>query len=284
MPDGRVKYLRVFGRVVRYEDGRRECLGAVQDITRRHLAEQARDRVRSELAHVSRVQSLGALTASIAHEVNQPLASIITNSETGLRWLDRPEPNFERVQQVLERVVHDARRAADIIDRIRTMASGGTSRKSETTLAEIIGECMALLHHEFQSRNVSVLLDVPDLPGIMADRTQLQQVIVNLAMNAAQALTRSEAGSRSIAIRTQRKDAETVCCIIEDSGPGIDAEHSPRLFDSFFTTKETGMGLGLPIAQSIIEAHDGRLRADNESALGGARFLFELPVSSSSGD
>jgi signal transduction histidine kinase len=285
MADGRIKYMRVFGRIVRSEDGRVECLGAVQDITRRHLAEQARDRVRSELAHVSRVQSLGALTASIAHEVNQPLASIITNGETGLRWLDRPEPNFERVQQVLERVVHDARRAADIIDRIRTMASGGMSRKSETTLGEIIGECMGFLHHELQSRNVSVSLDLPaDVRKVTADRTQLQQVIVNLAMNAVQALTRSGAPNRSIAIRTQQKDAETVCCIIEDSGPGIDAEHLPRLFDSFFTTKETGMGLGLPIAQSIIEAHDGCIRADNGSTLGGARFLFELPVSSPSED
>jgi C4-dicarboxylate-specific signal transduction histidine kinase len=184
------------------------------------------------------------------------------------------------VQQVLKRVVNDSRRAADVIDRVRTMASKGASRRSETALADIITECTALLHQEFQSRNVSNSLDLaPDLPKVMVDRTQLQQVIVNLVINAVQAITISEVGRRNIAIRTQQIDSETVCCIVEDSGPGIDAEHLPRLFDSFFTTKETGMGLGLPIARSIIEAHNGVIRADNKSALGGARLIIELPAS-----
>jgi signal transduction histidine kinase len=280
MPDGRIKYLWVSARAISHEGGRLECLGAAQDITRRRLAEDARDKVRSELAHVSRVVSLGALTASIAHEVNQPLASILTSGETALRWLNQPEPNFEKVQQVLKRVVNDSRRAADVIDRVRTMASKGASRRSETALADIITECTALLHQEFQSRNVSNSLDLaPDLPKVMVDRTQLQQVIVNLVINAVQAMTTSEVARRNIAIRTQQIDAETVCCIVEDSGPGIDAEHLPRLFDSFFTTKETGMGLGLPIARSIIEAHNGVIRADNKSALGGARLIIELPAS-----
>jgi PAS domain S-box-containing protein len=280
MPDGRIKYLWVCARVVKHEDGRLECLGAIQDITRRRLAEDARDKVRSELAHVGRVASLGALTASIAHEVNQPLASIVTSSETALRWLDQPESNFEKVQQVLKRIVNDARRAADVIDRVRTMASKGAPRQAETALADIITECTALLYHEFQSKNVSNSLDLaPELPMVMIDRTQLQQVIVNLVINAVQAMTTSEVAPRNIAIRTQQVDAETVCCIVEDSGPGIDAEHLPRLFDSFFTTKETGMGLGLPIARSIIEAHNGAIRADNKSTLGGARLIIELPAS-----
>ncbi|WP_082077187.1 AAA family ATPase [Bradyrhizobium sp. LTSPM299] len=280
MPDGRTKYLWVCARVVRHEDGRLECLGAIQDITRRRLAEDARDRVRSELAHVSRVVSLGALTASIAHEVNQPLASIVTNGETGLRWLVRAEPNLAKVEDLIKRVVNDARRAADIIDRTRTMASRGSTQKSSIMLAEIITESTTFLHSEFQERGVSVSLDLaPDLPAVFGDRTQLQQVIVNLVMNALQALTMSEAASKSIAIRTAQIDADTVCCIVEDSGPGIDTEHLPRLFDSFFTTKETGMGLGLPIAQSIIEAHNGVIRADNKSALGGARLIIELPAS-----
>ncbi|MCK1595035.1 ATP-binding sensor histidine kinase [Bradyrhizobium sp. 164] len=279
MPDGRVKYLWVCARVVRHDDGRLECLGAIQDITRRRLAEDARDKVRSELAHVSRVVSLGALTASIAHEVNQPLASILTSGETALRWLDQPEPNFEKVQQVLKRVVNDARRAADVIDRVRTMASKGAPRRSEIALADIIKECTVLLHQEFQSKNVSNSLDLAsDLPKVMVDRTQLQQVIVNLVINAIQAMTTSEEAHRKIVIRTQQIDAETVRCVVEDSGPGIDAEHLPRLFDSFFTTKETGMGLGLPIARSIIEAHNGLIRADNESTLGGARLIIELPA------
>jgi PAS domain S-box-containing protein len=285
MPDDRVKWTRVLARVNRHEDGRLECLGAVQDVTQRRLAERARDKVRSELAHVSRVVSLGALTASIAHEVNQPLASILTSGETGLRWLDQQEPNFEKVQQVLKRVVNDARRAADVIDRIRTMASKGALKQSETALTEIITESTALLHHELQSRAVSISLDLaPDLPTVMVDRTQLQQVVVNLVINAVQVMTTSEVTHKRIAVRTQQVDAETLRCIVEDSGPGIDAEHLPHLFDSFFTTKQTGMGLGLPIARSIVEAHNGRIRADNGSTLGGARFVFELPVSSPSSD
>ncbi|GGI23664.1 hypothetical protein GCM10010987_25530 [Bradyrhizobium guangdongense] len=284
MPDDRIKYLSVCARMVRHEDGQVECLGAIQDITRRRLAENARDNIRSELAHVSRVVSLGALTASIAHEVNQPLASIVTSSETALRWLNRPEPDFGKVESVLRRVVSDARRAADIINRIRTMAGKGVTKRSETTLAEIILECMALLHHEFQSRQVSISLDLdPSVPKVMVDRTQLQQVVVNLVINAAHAVSNAGTAERNVAIRTRNIDPGKVCCIVEDSGPGIEPEHLPKLFDSFFTTKETGMGLGLPIAQSIVEAHYGRIQADNESSLGGARFVFELPASPLSG-
>jgi C4-dicarboxylate-specific signal transduction histidine kinase len=176
-------------------------------------------------------------------------------------------------------VVSDARRAADIIDRIRTVAGKGAPKRSEITLGEIITECTALLHHEFQSKNVSVSLDLAsDLSKVMADRTQLQQVIMNLIVNAVQAMTKSEVAHKTIAIRTQEIDAETVRCMVEDSGPGIDPEHLSHLFDSFFTTKETGMGLGLPIARSIVEAHDGSIRADNGSTLGGARVLIELPA------
>jgi PAS domain S-box-containing protein len=280
MPDGRVKWIRVLARVSRRGDGCLECLGAVQDVTQRRLAERARDTARSELERVSRVVSLGTLTASIAHEINQPLGSIVMNGETGLRSLARSEPDLEKIQHLIERVVNDARRATEIIDRIRTMASRGTAQRSEIALNDIVTDSASLLHHEFQSRNVSITLDLtPGLSGVVGDRTQLQQVVVNLAINALQALTSSGAIQKSIGMRTQQLDSETICCVIEDSGRGIDAEHLPRLFDSFFTTKEAGMGLGLPIAQSIIEAHNGRIRADNESTLGGARFVFELPVS-----
>ena len=255
------------------------CLGAVQDVKQRRLAEEARDEVRLELAHVNRVASLGALAASIAHEINQPLASIITNGETGLRWLAKPDPDLVKLQMLTERVVDDARRAAEIIDRIRMMASRGTTTRAAVTLAEIVKESMAFLHHEFQARGVSVSVDVEtDLPTVTGDRTQLQQVFVNLAINGVQALTKSAVAQKAIAICAQQIDGETICCIVEDNGPGIDSEHMPHLFNSFFTTKETGMGLGLPIVRSIIEAHDGHIRADNGSALGGARFIFELPA------
>ena len=262
-----------------HENGRIEYLGAAQDVTRRRLVEEARDKVRSELAHVSRVVSLGALTASIAHEVNQPLASIITNGETVLRWLDQAEFNKEKVQDLIRRVVGDARRASEIVDGVRAMASKGVTTRTQIKLAEIVTESTVFLQYEFQMRNVSVCVDIaPDLPMVAGDRTQLQQVIVNLAINAVQAMTKSGAIKKSLAIRTRKIDAMTVCCIVEDSGPGIDKEDLPRLFDRFFTTRETGMGLGLPIAQSIIEAHGGHIRVGNDSSLGGARFVFDLPV------
>jgi len=158
------------------------------------------------------------------------------------------------------------------------MASRGATQQSAVALDEIVTQSTSFLQHEFQTRNVSVFVEpASDLPKVNGDRTQLQQVVVNLAINAMQALAKFDAARKSIAIRTQQVDAETVCCI-EDNGSGIDAEHLSHLFDSFFTTKETGMGLGLPIAQSIIENHNGSIPADNDSTLGGAKFTFELPI------
>jgi signal transduction histidine kinase len=160
------------------------------------------------------------------------------------------------------------------------MASGGAVKPSVLSLDEVVMDVLAFLSHEFQTRGVRVSLDLArDLPGVLGDRTQLQQVVVNLAMNAIQAL-RSNSVTKAIVIRTQRKNAKTICCIVEDSGPGFDLEHLPRLFDKFFTMREAGMGLGLAIVQSIIEMHGGVIQADNGSSLGGARFIFELPVSS----
>jgi signal transduction histidine kinase len=176
-------------------------------------------------------------------------------------------------------VVADARRASEIVDGIRAMATRRAPTLVLLSLDYVIQQSMIFLRHEFQSRGISVSLDLaPELPQIVGDRTQLQQVIVNLAMNAVQAIVQSEGVRRSILIRAVLSDPETVCCNIEDSGPGIDPTHLPHLFDSFFTTKDTGMGMGLAISRSIIEAHDGQIRADNNSALGGARFSFALPA------
>jgi C4-dicarboxylate-specific signal transduction histidine kinase len=219
------------------------------------------------------------LTASIAHEVNQPLAAIITNGETGLRWLARPEPDVEKARELTRQVVADARRASEIIGRVRAMVTRRIPEPTLLSLGDIVAESMVFLRHEFQSQSVSVSLDLaPELPRVVGDRTQLQQVVVNLAINAVQAMAQSEAVRRSICIRTILSLPESVCCIVEDSGPGIDPTHLPRLFDGFFTTKDTGMGMGLPISRSIVEAHDGHIRADNDSALGGARFSFSLPA------
>jgi PAS domain S-box-containing protein len=279
MPDKSVKYLHLIGHSTRDTDGRLEYIGAAQDVTQRRLSEEALGMARSELAHVARVTSLGVLTASIAHEVNQPLAAIITNGETGLRWLARPEPDVEKARELTRQVVADARRASEIIGRVRAMVTRRIPEPTLLSLGDIVAESMVFLRHEFQSQSVSVSLDLaPELPRVVGDRTQLQQVVVNLAINAVQAMAQSEAVRRSICIRTILSLPESVCCIVEDSGPGIDPTHLPRLFDGFFTTKDTGMGMGLPISRSIVEAHDGHIRADNDSALGGARFSFSLPA------
>jgi C4-dicarboxylate-specific signal transduction histidine kinase len=228
---------------------------------------------------VTRVTSLGVLTASIAHEVNQPLAAIITNAETGLRWLAAAPANIDKARELTTRVVADARRAADIIDRIRGMVNRRTSVRTPLRLGEAVAEAMVFLRHEFRSKAVALSLDLePALPPVLGDRTQLQQVVVNLAINAVQAMMHAASARRAIAIRTTAAGPETVRCIVEDSGPGIDPAHLPRLFDSFFTTKDSGMGMGLPISRSIIEAHHGHIMADNDSALGGARFSFTLPA------
>ncbi|MGA7809953.1 ATP-binding protein [Bradyrhizobium sp.] len=262
---------------LRDEDGRIvKWHGTVVDM---HDWKQAQERLRktqAELAHITRVMTMGELTASIAHEVNQPLAAIITNGGTCLRLLGRPDVDIETVRKLAGRVVADARRAAEIIDGIRAMASRRASEHTSLALDDVIQESILFLRPEFQLKGVTVSLDLtPGLPRIAGDRTQLQQVIINLAINAAQAMTAS--GGRSILIRTTSQPG-AVCCAIEDSGPGIEPTLLPRLFDSFFTTKENGMGMGLPICRSIIEAHDGQIHADNHSALGGARFSFTLPA------
>ena len=235
---------------------------------------------RSELAHVTRVTTLGVLTASIAHEVNQPLAAIVTNGEVGLRWLAGPEPDLAELREMTQSMVADARRASAIIDRIRAMASRRPPERAPLSLDDVIEGAMAFLRYELQIKGVAVsALDLaPALPKVIGDRTQLQQVIVNLTINSVQAMMQAEAGRRSILLRTMLSDPEMVCFAIEDSGPGIAPEHHPHIFESFFTTKTAGMGMGLAISRSIIEAHDGRMSADNQSAFGGARFCFALPA------
>ena len=238
---------------------------------------EALAKARSELAHVIRVTSLGVLTASIAHEVNQPLAAIATNGESSLRWLTRDEPEIEKIRLLTKRIVADARRGSEIIGRIRDMTSQRAPEQKLLSIDDVINESLSFLHHELQEHGIIVSLDLTrELPQIVGDRTQLQQVIVNLTINAVQAMTQLAPTDRRISVRTMLSDPETVCCSIEDSGPGIDQEHLPRLFDSFFTTKDTGMGLGLAICQSIVEAHGGSICASNDSSLGGARFGFDL--------
>jgi signal transduction histidine kinase len=279
MSDGSVKHLQVIARGTRDSDGQLEYIGAAQDVTQARLSEEILAQARLQLVHATRVTSLGVLTASISHEVKQPLAAIVANAESSLRWLARSAPDIERVRLITSLVIADARRASEIVDRIRDMASQRTPERIPLSFDDVVYESLRFLGRELQLKEISVSVDLArELPQVVGDRTQLQQVVVNLIMNAAQAMAHIPPADRCISISANLSDPETVCCTIEDCGPGIDPAHLPHLFNSFFTTKDTSMGLGLAICQSIVEAHGGRIRADNNSTLGGARFSLDLMV------
>lgn len=249
------------------------------DLTERLRAQEELRRIQADFAHAARVSMLGELTASIAHEINQPLAAIASTSQASLRWLSQPTPNIDKVRKLTTDVTSDVQRASDIISRIRAMAAGRVLEQSLLSLDEVIREALLFLRQEVTSRGVTVShFPAFDPQKVRGDRTQLQQVIVNLAINAVQAMAEAGGSKRNISIRTVSHDATSLRCSVEDSGPGIEPNNMTRLFDSFFTTKESGMGMGLRICRSVIEAHGGHIAADNESSQGGARFYFTLPV------
>jgi PAS domain S-box-containing protein len=278
MPDGSVKHLNVVAYPMT-ERGELRFVGAVMDITERVRAREMLQRVQADFAHTARMSMLGELTASIAHEVNQPLAAIAINGEVALRLLNRSEPDLADVRELAKSVVADTRRAADVIARVRAMATRQAPEQTLLSVDEVIGDALQFLRHEIQSHGLTVTHHSnPAAPKMLGDRTQLQQVFVNLMVNAIHAMVPMGAARRTLVVRTTLSDPHTLCCTLEDSGPGIKPEHLDHLFDSFFTTKDGGMGLGLPISRSIIEAHGGRIRADNESVYGGARFSCTFPA------
>lgn len=278
--DGRVvDVLFTTARVGPINDLEVSLVGTI-DISQRVRAQQKLQQVQAEFAHAARVSMLGELTASIAHEVNQPLAAIATNGAAGLRWLNRPTPDIVEIRKTIENIIVDTQRAANIVARVHGMASRKVPEQASLSFDEIVREALLFLRHELESRGVTILHQPdPTTPQVLGDRTQLQQVIVNLAINAVQAMTQAGYDDRRIVIRTVTQDAATLCCAVEDNGPGIAVEHVDRLFESFFTTKDSGMGMGLPICRSIVEAHGGRIGAGGNGASGGARFWFTLPVS-----
>jgi len=280
--DGRVvDMLFTAARVGPINDLEISLVGTI-DISQRVRAQERLQQVQAEFAHAARVSMLGELTASIAHEVNQPLAAIATNGAAGLRWLNRPNPDMAEVRKAIENMVADTRRAAIIVARVRGMASRKAPERSLLSVDEVIDEALLFIRHELESRAVTILHHPdPMAPQVLGDRTQLQQVIVNLAINAVQAMIQAGCDNRRIVITTVTQEATTLCCSVEDNGPGITSEHVGRLFESFFTTKESGMGMGLPICRSIVEAHGGRVNAESNGANGGARFWFTLPIAAS---
>ncbi|MDX2236187.1 MAG: ATP-binding protein [Hyphomonadaceae bacterium] len=254
-----------------------KLLIGVIDTSERVRAQAMLRQLQAEFAHAARVSMLGELTASIAHEVNQPLAAIATNASAGLRWLDRAEPDIAEVRALTARIIADAQRAAEVIARIRAMASRNAAQSAPISVNSVVEEAMLFLAHELQGHEVSLTLALgKDLPAVMADRIQLQQVVVNLAVNAIQAMTQTPPQKRRLTIRTRLSGAQ-VCATVEDAGPGIGDARKERLFESFFTTKSDGMGMGLPICRSIVESYGGAIDAANGEA-GGAVFTVALPA------
>ena len=248
------------------------------DITERKRAEEALQKVQTELAHVTRVMTLGELTASIAHEVNQPLAAIVTNGNATLRWLGGATPNFSEARQAVERIIKDSYRASAVISRIRTLVKKSPPRNDLVDLNEVIVEVFALAQNEARRNHVFLKQQLRyDLPPVRGDRVQLQQVILNLIMNGLESIAKSKNGARELSVASEQADTENVAIAVSDSGEGLDETNLERIFDAFFTTKPDGMGMGLAISRTIIESHGGRLWATSNSPHG-AVFRFTLPT------
>ena len=278
MPDDRVKHLRTFGRVVSHQDGRLECLAAVQDVTERRFADEALSKARSDLAHVTRVSSLGALTASIAHEVNQPLSGIITNASTCLRMLAANPPDIEIAKETARRTIRDGNRAANVITRLRTLFSKREVSIEPIDLNEATREVIALSWGDLQRSRAIVRTELADgLPLVAGDRIQIQQVIMNLLRNAVDAMYEIDDRPRRLVIRTDLDKENQVRLSVEDAGVGFGPDGADRLFEAFYTTKSGGMGIGLSVSRSIIESHNGRLWAEPNNGPG-ATFSFSIPA------
>lgn len=237
---------------------------------------EALQEVQTELAHVTRVMTLGELTASIAHEVNQPLAAIVTNGNATLRWL--AQPNLDEARQAVQRIIKDSYRASDVISRVRTLVRKAPPRHDWVDLNEIIIEVFALAENEARRKRVLLKQDLPnDLPRVRGDRVQLQQVILNLVMNGMESIIRNKNGPRELSVASSNHQSDTVLVAVRDTGEGLDSASHDRIFDAFFSTKPGGMGMGLAISRTIIESHGGRLWAAANSPQG-AIFQFTLPI------
>jgi PAS domain S-box-containing protein len=277
MPDGSVKYLRTISHAMRDMAGRIEIIGAAQDITRRRVSEEALAKARSELAHVASVTSLATLTASIAHEVNQPLSGIVTNASTCLRMLTLDPPNVDGARETARRTIRDGNRASDVITRLRALFSKKHTIAERVDLNEAAREVIALSLSELQRNRVILRCELADdLPLVTGDRVQLQQVILNLVRNASDAMNTVHDRPRELLIRTERDEGDQAVLSVRDAGLGFDPQTADRLFETFYTTKHEGMGVGLYVSRSIVESHQGRLWATLNDGPG-ATFSFSIP-------
>jgi len=278
LPDGTVKYTHTVGHPVLNASGDVvQFVGTMIDVTERKRAEEERERLRqahADLARVNRVTTMGELTASLAHEVNQPIAAAVTNANTCVRWLAADTPNLEEARAAAMRIVKDGTRAAEIIKRIRLLFKKGTPERELVDVNEVIREMIVLLRSEATRYKILVRTELADLPQVMGDRLQLQQVLMNLMINGIDAMKDVE-GTRELAIKSQRAENEHVLVSVSDTGVGLPVQQADQIFEAFFTTKVQGTGMGLSISRSIVESHGGRLWAAENSPRG-ASFYFTL--------
>ncbi len=277
MPDGSIKHLHLIAHANRDHQGRLEYIGAVQDITQRRLSEEALSKARSELAHLARVTTLSTLTASIAHEINQPLSGILTNASTCLRMLNGDPPNVEGARETARRTIRDCNRVSDVTTRLRALFSKKEFAMEPLDLNEAAREVIALSMSDLQMNRVILRSELADrLPPVTGDRVQLQQVILNLLRNASDAMATVEDRPRELLIRTERDEGDRVRLSVKDAGVGFTPEGADKVFQAFYTTKKDGMGIGLSVSRSIIEAHHGSLWVTINDGPG-ATFSFAVP-------
>jgi signal transduction histidine kinase len=277
MPDNSIKRVHLVAHSLTDKSGKIELLGAVLDVTERKRAEEALREAQADLARVSRVTTMGELTASLAHEIRQPIAAAITNANTCLRWLGRDEPDVSEAREAAARIINDATRASEIISRIRLLFKKGPPHQESLDVNEVIEEMIPLLRSEASRYSISICSDLAnDLPQVRADHVQLQQVFMNLMLNAIDAMNDMN-GARELTIKSQWNDSGQLLISVSDTGIGLPPEKADEIFNAFFSTKPKGTGMGLSISRSIIESHGGRLWATANSERG-ATFQFTLPT------
>ncbi len=281
LPDGSTKYLRSVGHPVFSASGELvEFVGTGMDVTERRRAEEERERLRqvqADLAHINRVTTIGELTASLAHEINQPIAAAVTEARTCLRWLAREQPDIGEARESAARMVNAVTRAADIISRLRQLFKKGAPQTNLVDVSEVIQEMVVLLRSEASRYSVSILTELStDLPRVVADRVQLQQVMMNLMLNGIEAMQDTKSGGQ-LTIKSLMAEGRQLMISVSDTGVGLPREQAEQIFNAFFSTKPQGTGMGLSISRSIVESHGGRLWATSSSERG-ATFSFTLPT------
>ena len=280
MPDGSVKYIHVLARALGPTSDDLEFVGAVTDVTERKRSEEEREKlheVEAHLARINRVSMMGALAASLGHEIKQPIAAARLDAGTCLRWLGRDQPDLDEARQSASRIIQDVTRASEIIDRVRSLYRKGEPQRELINVNEIIREMIDLLRGETRPNSISIHTELADdLPYVSADRVQLQQVLMNLMLNAVDAMKESD-GAGKLTIKSRLNAGKQLLISVSDTGPGLPPGDAERIFDAFFTTKSQGTGMGLSISRSIIESHGGRLWAASASGRG-ATFQFTLPA------